>query len=1011
MAGRSRINPRFPERRRTDFEADFYSHPSNCYALNDVKGFYAKKILKKSANAARRAARKRFFNGKPTVGWAFRNRKFILVCPCQNMEVIDHRPCLIPNFSTFKRRKKREFFVSSKNSGNLPRGIKKELRIAAKSFHFNRNKEVEPMQKEEMANGLFEREKELKELRDVTPLTEDEKNFIDTSPKPRKELTPPADERPLLLKYTKELHPILKDVTFAPFSEGPKKAKRGKIGDIIKKYPNKGYVNMNVWKEAICFICKSKGHIAQNCDNLPTLRRMASTKEELYLRFWARQKPVVWRNSKKDLQGLIRSTPKIIERIERIARSATNRWGKAVPFEREWSFPRLARKAIPFYYAIGTPPSILTKLIAGETNRYIQSPERLEYSNHPSVYEEKEYMDSQIEDMSKRGIAIPIPKEYARVILPCKVVIGKKKRLVVNGIPINPFTPNASFNLPSISELTALVSHRKMVIIHFDLKDAFYSGAMAPDCAMDQCIRWTHPITRESQVFAMTQRIFGHHLSPKRFMRSQAMVFEFLRKLGFPACVFVDDGIILTLADGTLRKLTSSFIKRLLNMLWLIIKEEKSDLEGTTKLEWIGYDINLEDMTLGVPERHVKKIKKEIKQFIRKEWTTPKEIAKVKGIIISKRHAIRYASILTASINRALSEEFQRQGIDESFRDSHDHVSWSAKMRIPKEVKEDLTFLLEIIEENHKLPIFYYEWDLDIFTDSSATHTGGHSKLGEYFIPIPPRFINSSSTVRELWGILATLREHGDSIKGKKVRIFSDNLAVATITNRNASSRVELRIIHKEIVKLARELNIQFWIRWKRRNTTGIEIADALSKSLDYDEWVIDKEKLASFCDVFNLPYPTLDCFASCQNKVAEKYFSATLDPNAEGLDFFEQNFYDFGGEFTWINPPFQGSLIQKTVDFIISKQINGILCLPAWIRSAWYFLVRRFACAIIRVDRRVKLYTPNFGLKMRCKKKLGSPRWDSFLCIFNWDYKKKYKTDFFYTEDFKTFEESDESH
>ncbi len=587
------------------------------------------------------------------------------------------------------------------------------------------------------------------------------------------------------------------------------------------------------------------------------------------------------------------------------------------------------------------------------------------------------------------------------------MVIGKKKRLVINGIPLNHLTAHTTFNLPSISELTSIVSHKNMMAISFDLKDAFYAGAVTPDNALDQCIRWRHPITGKPAVFAMSQKIFGHHASPRRFMRVHCQIFEFLRKIGVPSSVFVDDGLLLTLDDEPLRKLTSAFTKYLLWKLWTIIKAEKSNLEGAYIIEWIGYVINLKKLTLEVPPKHVNLIKKDIKELLSKKRTTPKELAKVKGRIVSKRHAIRYASILTSSINVALADEFRRQSDDEKFVETHENVSWTARMDIPKEVRDDLLFLVETMGTRCILPLFHYKWDFDIYVDTSATHTGAHSKFGEYFVPIHPIFMESSSTTREMWGVYVTLRHHGEVLRDKKVRIFSDNLSVATVTNRNASSHFELRAIHKAIVKLVEELHVTFWIRWKRRNTEGIQIADALSKSVEYDEWSVDMDKLATLCNFFEFPYPSLDCFASSQNAVAAKYFSATWDPTSEGLDFFSQIKYDFSKEWAWINPPFQGRFIMKTVDSIIAWKINGILCVPAWLKSTWYWVVKRFAKHLIRVTKRVNLFKPNERMKRVSKKEFGAPKWDTFLCVFDWQMPRR-ATQYWITEDMQRFDRID---
>ncbi len=87
-----------------------------------------------------------------------------------------------------------------------------------------------------------------------------------------------------------------------------------------------------------------------------------------------------------------------------------------------------------------------------------------------------------------------------------------------------------------------------------------------------------------------------------------------------------------------------------------------------------------------------------------------------------------------------------------------------------------------------------------------------------------------------------------------------------------------------------------------------------------------------------------------------------------------------------WINPPFNRRLIAMTVDKIISWNITGILCVPAWTRSGWWWLVRRFARKILRVSKSEKLFLPNLRLHRHGPNLPNTTRWDTFICLFTWD-------------------------
>ncbi|MCP5106274.1 MAG: hypothetical protein GY950_23005, partial [bacterium] len=175
----------------------------------------------------------------------------------------------------------------------------------------------------------------------------------------------------------------------------------------------------------------------------------------------------------------------------------------------------------------------------------------------------------------------------------------------------------------------------------------------------------------------------------------------------------MDDGILVTLGHPILRKVTSTFVKHLIWALAIPVKLEKSNLEGTTIHEWIGYIIDLEKMELKCPPKHVAQIRTLISSLLSKSSTTPKELARIKGKIMSKRHALPFASPFTASINVALADEFIRQVF--IFKKPGHRLDWDLPMPIPIEVKDDLRVFLNILRTSTSLPIFHWKWDWDLY--------------------------------------------------------------------------------------------------------------------------------------------------------------------------------------------------------------------------------------------------------------------------------------------------------
>ncbi len=458
--------------------------------------------------------------------------------------------------------------------------------------------------------------------------------------------------------------------------------------------------------------------------------------------------------------------------------------------------------------------------------------------------------------------------------------------------------------------------------------------------------------------------------------------FEFCTRLGLPTAVYIDDGFLLSLGHPSYVALVSAFTLRLVNSLWIAIRGNKSDFRGTSRFTWIGYDIDLDELTLTLPSKHALKIRRAIGEMLSDDCSTLRKLAKMRGLILSKRGAIAYASILASSMRACLRRHLGAFWKEAMANGRFDRL-YDKVVPLTQDVADDLALIDDIVTAREPLPIFHYAWDLDIYVDTSETHTGGHSTLGIYHLPLPPELLYESSTARELWGIFAVMCAHGTSIHGKRVRFLCDNLAVATITGRNASAIPLLRWIHKGLAMYARQYDITFWVRWRRRSTEGIKLADTLSRALDKDEWIVDTEMLATFCTFFDLPEFSLDAFASGQNTIAPAFFSRDWEPRSAGVDFFDQSTFDFSEHFCWLNPPFQQRVLRVVVDAIISWRIRGVLCLPRWLRSAIHPLVHRFATHIIVVSRKCPLYRPSLQWKVQ-NRRVTNPRFDTLLCVFD---------------------------
>ena len=91
-----------------------------------------------------------------------------------------------------------------------------------------------------------------------------------------------------------------------------------------------------------------------------------------------------------------------------------------------------------------------------------------------------------------------------------------------------------------------------------------------------------------------------------------------------------------------------------------------------------------------------------------------------------------------------------------------------------------------------------------------------------------------SSTWREMKAIYYSLLSFLPLLKGQNIHWFSDNQSTISVIN-HGSMKVHLQKLALDIFSLCLNNNISIYLEWTPRNLN--EIADAISKFIDYDDW------------------------------------------------------------------------------------------------------------------------------------------------------------------------------
>ena len=154
-----------------------------------------------------------------------------------------------------------------------------------------------------------------------------------------------------------------------------------------------------------------------------------------------------------------------------------------------------------------------------------------------------------------------------------------------------------------------------------------------------------------------------------------------------------------------------------------------------------------------------------------------------------------------------------------------------------------------------------------------------------------------SSTWRETETVRRVMQSNINAIRGKKVKVYSDNKNVKSVL-KSGSKREELQIIASEVSDICDTNEIELSVEWIPRHL--YESSDYLSRCKDNDDWSVEDWVFQTLNRRWG-PH-TIDRFASYYNCKCPRYNSRWWVPGTEGVNSLDQ--YWGLPEINWAVPP-----------------------------------------------------------------------------------------------------------
>ena len=539
---------------------------------------------------------------------------------------------------------------------------------------------------------------------------------------------------------------------------------------------------------------------------------------------------------------------------------------------------------------------------------------------------EAEAMDGELLKMEKKGIIEEAAFEEGQVI--SNIFLRAKSsggyRVILDLTEFNKAVQYEHFKMTSLQTAVDML-RQDCWMGSVDLKDAYYSVPIAVEFRKFLRFMWKG---RLLQFVGMPN---GLSSAPRLFTKLLTPVFAGLREQGHECFPYIDDSFVV--ADSSEECLeTLTALCEGLDSLGFVVHLEKSVLAPTTKLTFLGFELNSEEMTVGLTLDKKEKFQRAAKEVLDKKACRIREIAGLVGLMVAYSPAVMYAGAhikpLEIDKNEALAKS------------RGDFDGW---MEISNLAESDIEWWLGHLHNKERVRVDSPSFE--VFTDASqlgwGAHRGETTAGGRWTEEETQDHINVLELKAILFGLKSLCHE-----TGAHLRVMTDN------TTAMAYVRHMGGVKSKRCNEVAREI----W-DWCERNEVWVTIAhvpgvdntlaDFKSRHfVDNTEWELNPKIFKRVCKLFG--NPEVDLFASRLNKKVERFVSWAPDPESWKVDAFT---FRWTGYLFYLFPPF--SLVGRVLQKLRADETRAIVVAPWWPGQAWFGLLLKMSKRRICIRRK----------------------------------------------------------
>ena len=555
------------------------------------------------------------------------------------------------------------------------------------------------------------------------------------------------------------------------------------------------------------------------------------------------------------------------------------------------------RSKLGWWKAIGADRTVLIWIGYGVESRFVTPLPRVAFDNVPIKNPLHEaFIDREQAKMMADGLIREIHPREAHIVHPMHVhEHNMKLRLIDDKRYTNAYEATPKFKMQSLEKDIPKAVQPGYVLLTKDLEKAYYKLMMSKKSRKYQCRYW------KGRYFECLCLLFGGTTAPFVFTKLCRPLVRFLGAILVSLINFIDDWLFGAMI-AEFERLRILIDKLFLALGWVFNTKGE---EGVI-VKFLGYLVDASKREFSVPPVKVERAVAAVKRLmmISSEGREVKldDLQSLLGTLGSMRLAIQSIPVWT----RELFSPWKAGAVYEP----------GATVALTAPMTREMEMILSLLYQKNAGPFISQQWEVDVFVDSSEIGWGA-TVLGEQVGDIfPAHLIGTSSTLRELNGLLGCSRHTAVRpwLKGKVVRWNLDSKpSVANLVNGGGPVSALCTVVKQLWIEWD-SLSITSTFRWLPRETIEMQRVDEASKALSF--WL----------------KPALQAELSLE----------------------------FGREFISVSY----NQIANTVECILAKKRRCALVVPRWEAKSWWPVLARSSSAIIPIGRHCIMFVSSLAHK-----------------------------------------------